>query len=35
LIEYYRQDGVLIEVDGTQTIEQVTSDLLAALPAGK
>ena len=32
LIEYYRQRGVLLEVDGTQSIEQVSADLLAALP---
>jgi len=32
LIEYYRQRGVLIEVDGAKPIEQVTEDLLAALP---
>ncbi len=28
LIDYYRQAGTLIEVDGTQEIEQVTEDLL-------
>jgi adenylate kinase len=31
LIEYYRQHGVLIEVDGKKVIEQVTSELLLAL----
>jgi adenylate kinase len=31
LIEYYRQKGVLIEIDGTQSIDQVSEDLLAAL----
>jgi len=31
LIEYYRQAGLLFEVDGTQPIEQVTHDLLAAI----
>ncbi len=31
LIDYYRQHGVLIEVDGVKPIEQVTSNLLAAL----
>ena len=31
LIDYYRQKGLLIEVDGTRSIELVTSDLLAAL----
>jgi adenylate kinase len=35
LIEYYRQQGRLIEVDGTKPIEQVTVDLLAALPVTK
>jgi adenylate kinase len=31
LIEYYQQHGVLVEVDGKQSIEQVTKDLLLAL----
>ncbi len=31
LIEYYRQHGVLTEVDGKKPIEQVTSDLLLVL----
>ncbi len=31
LIEYYRQHGVLVEVDGTKPIEQVTHDLLSVL----
>lgn len=31
LIEYYRQQGKLLEIDGTLPIEKVTSDLLAAL----
>lgn len=31
LIEYYRQNGVLTEVDGKKPIEQVTDDLLLAL----
>lgn len=31
LIEYYRQHGVLVEIDGKQPIERVTADLLAAL----
>lgn len=31
LIEYYRQHGVLVEIDGKQSIEQVTKDLLLAL----
>ncbi|MFZ2096464.1 MAG: adenylate kinase [Anaerolineales bacterium] len=31
LIQYYRQHGVLIEIDGNKPIEQVTEDLLLAL----
>jgi adenylate kinase len=31
LIDYYRQHGVLVEVDGKKPIEQVTRDLLLAL----
>jgi len=31
LIEYYRQRGLLIEVDGRSSIEQVTVDLLSAV----
>ena len=31
LIDHYRQAGTLIEVDGTQEIEQVTEDLLKAV----
>jgi adenylate kinase len=31
LIEYYHQHGVLIEVDGTKSIEQITIDLLTAI----
>lgn len=31
LIDYYRQKGLLVEVDGSQPIEQVTRDLLANL----
>jgi len=31
LISYYRNHGKLAEIDGTQTIDQVTEDLLAAL----
>ncbi len=34
LIEHYRNDGTLVEVDGAQAIEKVTADLLAALPGG-
>jgi adenylate kinase len=32
LIDYYQQRGLLLEVDGTLPIEQVTASLLAALP---
>lgn len=35
LISYYREQHVLVEVDGTQAIEKVTSELLAALPGKK
>ena len=31
LISYYRDHGKLVEIDGTQPIEQVTNDLLHAL----
>jgi adenylate kinase len=31
LIEYYRQRGVLIDLDGTRSIDEVTQNLLAAL----
>ena len=31
LIDFYRQAGKLIEIDGTQEIEQVTEDLLKAV----
>ena len=31
LIEYYQQSNLLIEVDGTQTIEKVTSQLLESI----
>jgi adenylate kinase len=31
LIEYYHQQGILAEVDGTKSIEQVTSNLLATI----
>jgi adenylate kinase len=31
LIEYYRRAGLLVEIDGTQAIEQVSKDLLAAV----
>lgn len=35
LIEYYRSRGLLVEVDGTQSIERVSSSLLAALPSNQ
>ena len=31
LIDYYKESGLLIEVDGQQSIEKVTADLLKAL----
>jgi adenylate kinase len=31
LVEYYRQHGKLIEINGAQEVEQVTKDLLSAL----
>jgi len=31
LVDYYRQHGKLVEVDGTQAVEQVTANLLSAL----
>ncbi len=31
LVEYYRKQGKLIEINGAQEVEQVTRDLLAAL----
>ncbi len=31
LVEYYRQKGVLVEIDGSQPVEQVTEELLSAL----
>jgi len=31
LIDYYRQTGLLAEIDGTKTIDQVTSELLSAV----
>jgi adenylate kinase len=31
LLDYYRDAGLLVEVDGTQSIEKVTTDLLAAI----
>jgi adenylate kinase len=34
LIEFYRQKGLLAEIDGTMAIEKVTSDLMAAIQRG-
>lgn len=31
LIDYYTQRGLLVEIDGTQAIDQVSADLLAAV----
>jgi len=31
LIEYYRQEGLLVEVDGTKTIESVSQEILKAI----
>lgn len=31
LVEYYRKGGKLVEIDGMQTVEQVTNELLVAL----
>jgi len=35
LIDYYRQKGLLLEVDGTQPIEKVTEELLSAIKKEK
>ncbi len=35
LVEYYREKGILIETDGMQPVEQVTSKLLSALALQK
>lgn len=35
LIDYYRQKGLLIEVDGTKSIEDVSQEILAALQKEK
>jgi adenylate kinase len=32
LIEYYREQGILLEIDGNQPIDAVTEDLSTALP---
>jgi adenylate kinase len=34
LIDYYRQKGLLVKVDGTGSIGKVSADILAALPQG-
>ena len=34
LIEYYREKGLLVEVDGTQSIEEVSKEILAAIKKG-
>jgi adenylate kinase len=34
LIEYYRRQGLLVEVDGTKSIEDVSRDILAAIRKG-
>lgn len=31
LVEYYREHGRLVQIDGAQSVEKVTADLLAAL----
>lgn len=31
LIDYYQQKGILVEIDGTQTIDKVTADVLAVV----
>jgi adenylate kinase len=31
LIDYYRQKGLLVEIDGTQSIDAVTEDLMKAV----
>ncbi len=32
LIDYYQNKGILVEIDGTQTIEKVTADILDVVP---
>jgi adenylate kinase len=34
LIEYYRGKGLLIEVDGTQSIDDVSKEILTAIKKG-
>lgn len=35
LIEYYRKNQLLVEVDGTKPIEEVTSEMLTAIEKAK
>ena len=35
LVEYYRKQGKLVEIDGTKSIDDVTADLLAAIKVKK
>lgn len=35
LIEYYRQKGLLVEVDGTRSIDDVSKEILQAIKKGK
>jgi adenylate kinase len=35
LIAFYRQKGLLAEIDGMQPIDKVTADLMAAIEKGK
>ncbi|MBP9040342.1 MAG: adenylate kinase [Anaerolineaceae bacterium] len=35
LIEYYRKNGLLVEIDGTKPIEEVTKDMLTAIEDAK
>ncbi len=35
LVEYYRRQGKLVEIDGTKSIDDVTADLLAAIKVKK
>jgi adenylate kinase len=35
MIDYYRQRGILMEINGEQDVESVTRDILAAIAARK
>ncbi len=35
LIDYYRKNGLLVEIDGTKPIEEVTKDMLTAIEDAK